>query len=163
MPARGGPNKAAAGKGLEEMIRAASSASSYSWCTCSKTVCEELLGGRVAWEQRAYTSARFFEDQMDRGLDNVGYRCVSRAGARPLAAALRGHVIGGHALHRSQCLWFSAGSRAVRGAPGWASVTVWGVVCSWLTDGLGSVMELAENRLPERSPDGFHQNAAPDT
>jgi len=87
MPARGGPNKAAAGKGLEEMIRAASSASSYSWCTCSKTVCEELLGGRVAWEQRAYTSARFFEDQIGRGLDNVGYRCVSRAGARPLAAA----------------------------------------------------------------------------
>lgn len=75
---------------------------------------------------------------------------------------LRGHVIGGHALHRSQCLWLSAGSRAVRGAPGWASVTVWGVVCSWLTDGLGSVMELAENRLPEGSPDGFHQNAAPD-
>ena len=30
-------------------ITAASNASSYSWCTCSEEICEEQLGGRVAW------------------------------------------------------------------------------------------------------------------
>eukprot|EP00960_Hanusia_phi_P011867 345844-Hanusia_phi.AAC.2 len=36
---------------LEDRIRAASHPSSYSWCACNQFVCEELLGGRVAWDQ----------------------------------------------------------------------------------------------------------------
>jgi hypothetical protein len=36
---------------LERVIRQASNSSSYSWCTCSEEICEEQLGGRVAWNQ----------------------------------------------------------------------------------------------------------------
>lgn len=34
---------------LEHVIKSASNASSYSWCTCSENICEMQLGGRVAW------------------------------------------------------------------------------------------------------------------
>jgi hypothetical protein len=34
---------------LENLIRKASSASSYSWCSCGASVCS-MLGGRVAWD-----------------------------------------------------------------------------------------------------------------
>ncbi|GAB0489499.1 hypothetical protein MMPV_000718 [Pyropia vietnamensis] len=36
---------------LGDVIKAASSNSSYSWCTCSEEICEEQLRGRVAWNQ----------------------------------------------------------------------------------------------------------------
>jgi len=36
---------------LLQVIKAASNSSSYSWCTCSEEICEEQLGGRVAWNQ----------------------------------------------------------------------------------------------------------------
>lgn len=73
LPAMGGPNPSTSGRSLESMIRAASDPSSYSWCTCSEVVCEELLGGRVAWDQYAYTKSRYHNDQVDCGMDNVGY------------------------------------------------------------------------------------------
>lgn len=34
-----------------QVIKAASNSSSYSWCTCSEEICEQQLGGRVAWNQ----------------------------------------------------------------------------------------------------------------
>lgn len=36
---------------LGDVIRAASTNASFSWCTCSEEICEEQLGGRVAWNQ----------------------------------------------------------------------------------------------------------------
>ena len=34
---------------LGDVIKSASLPSSYSWCTCSEEICEQQLGGRVAW------------------------------------------------------------------------------------------------------------------
>jgi hypothetical protein len=34
---------------LERVIKAASNATNYSWCTCSEEICREQLGGQVAW------------------------------------------------------------------------------------------------------------------
>lgn len=36
---------------LGDVIRQASSNSSYSWCTCSEEICVDQLRGRVAWNQ----------------------------------------------------------------------------------------------------------------
>ncbi|KAK9867988.1 hypothetical protein WJX84_010855 [Apatococcus fuscideae] len=36
---------------LNDVIKAASKPSSYSWCTCSEEICTQQLGGRVAWNQ----------------------------------------------------------------------------------------------------------------
>jgi hypothetical protein len=36
---------------LERVIKAASNATSYSWCTCSEEICREQLGGKVQWNQ----------------------------------------------------------------------------------------------------------------
>jgi hypothetical protein len=38
---------------LASRIRAASDPSNLSWCTCSEYVCEELLGGKVTWDQNS--------------------------------------------------------------------------------------------------------------
>ncbi|KAK9818442.1 hypothetical protein WJX74_000998 [Apatococcus lobatus] len=36
---------------LNDVIKAASKPSSYSWCTCSEEICTQQLEGRVAWNQ----------------------------------------------------------------------------------------------------------------
>lgn len=39
------------GNPLNDVIKAASKPSSYSWCTCSEEICTQQLGGQVAWNQ----------------------------------------------------------------------------------------------------------------
>uniref|UniRef100_A0A7S4PFF9 WW domain-containing protein n=1 Tax=Guillardia theta TaxID=55529 RepID=A0A7S4PFF9_GUITH len=63
------PIKDAAFVKLEDMIRAASHPSSYSWCTCNQFICEELLGGRVQWDQHALTNHRFVMEESIAGID----------------------------------------------------------------------------------------------
>ena len=52
---------------LFRAITAASNASSLSWCTCSEEICEEQLGGRVAWNMNGRGWKGYLPPQARRG------------------------------------------------------------------------------------------------
>jgi len=52
---------------LEQVIKAASNSSSYSWCTCSEEICTEQLGGRVAWNQNGVGHLGHMPPPLDSG------------------------------------------------------------------------------------------------
>jgi hypothetical protein len=58
---------------LVQSIRKASHASSYSWCTCTHSICTELLGGVVLWDQHSLTRERHYMEQINKGFDLVGW------------------------------------------------------------------------------------------
>jgi len=58
---------------LIKSIRAASHPSSYSWCACNEVVCSELLGGVVSWDQHSLTRGRYYNDQISKGFDLIGW------------------------------------------------------------------------------------------
>eukprot|EP00293_Proteomonas_sulcata_P008165 CAMPEP_0184307166 /NCGR_PEP_ID=MMETSP1049-20130417/15984_1 /TAXON_ID=77928 /ORGANISM="Proteomonas sulcata, Strain CCMP704" /LENGTH=269 /DNA_ID=CAMNT_0026619589 /DNA_START=73 /DNA_END=882 /DNA_ORIENTATION=+ len=54
---------------LLRKIVAASHPRSYSWCCCSHFICEELLNGKVLWDQHTLTHGRKFQEDLHIGLE----------------------------------------------------------------------------------------------
>eukprot|EP00275_Glaucocystis_incrassata_P001890 EC124241.1.p1 GENE.EC124241.1~~EC124241.1.p1 ORF type:complete len:138 (+),score=0.08 EC124241.1:231-644(+) len=57
---------------LERVIKTASNSSSYSWCTCSEEICEQQLGGRVAWNMNGIGWKGFAPPPPNRRLHEAG-------------------------------------------------------------------------------------------
>ena len=62
---------------LVKSIRAASHPSSFSWCACTHAVCTELLGGTISWDQHTLTRGRYYNDQISKGFDLIGWEWLT--------------------------------------------------------------------------------------